>query len=144
MRESPDRLPQLASPGLVRLWTQVSENRAQRFPGGSPGCREPERGKPLLDVHLEHIGLSQIPQVPRPDADEAWLRFAQYEPVGSSKRRPPAALDAPMGRQSADLIALIVVDEGEDVDELPEVLHRDLAPGVSNEQDSVMVGMRRE
>ena len=34
--------------------------------------------------------------------------------------------------------------EGEDVDELPEVLHRDLAPGVRDEQDSVMVGMRRE
>ena len=78
MRERPDRLPQLASPGLVRLWSQISEDRAERFAAGSPRCREPERGKPFLDVQLEHIGLSELTQIPRPDADEAWLRFAQY------------------------------------------------------------------
>ena len=144
MRDCPGRLPQLASPGLVRLWSQVSENRVERFAGGGPRRREPERGQPLLDVHLEHIGLSQLTQIPRPDTDEAWFRFAQYEPVGNSKCRPPAALDPPTGRQSAEFSALVVVDEGEDVDELPEFLHRDFAPGVGNEQDSVMVGMRRE
>ena len=144
MRERPDRLPQLASPGLVRLWTQVSEDSMERFASGGSGRREPERGQPLLDVHLEDLGLSQLTQVPRPDTDEAWLRFALDEPVGNSKRRPPAALDLPPGRQSAELTALIVVDEGEDVDELPELLHRDFAPGVGNEQDSVVVRMRRE
>ena len=64
--------------------------------------------------------------------------------IGNGKRRSPTALDLPTGRQSAELTALIIVDEGEDVDELPEFLHRDFAPGVGNEQDGVMVGMRRE
>ena len=125
---------ELGAPPFGESRTEIADNsRGRKSDRGSRGG-EAVRGQPFLDVHLEHGGFTEAAEVACPDRDERGLGAVPEQPVGGRERSRPAALEALSALQFPQLLTVPVLREGEYIDELAQVPHRHLAPGVRGQQ----------
>lgn len=129
---------ELGAPPFGESRTYVADDRCDREAERGLWGGEAVRRQPFLDVHLEHGRLTQVAKVARPDWDERWLGAVPYKPIGCRECGQPAALEAPPARQLPQIVAVAVIRESEYVDELAQVPHRYLAPGVCGQQKGMM------